>query len=211
MRFFIKVIGLTLFLSLPSLAQDNTQFEITPLVGYRFGGDFTSGAENSRQKLEIEEDVNYGLIFAWPFDFERQGEVLFNHYQTSFIDNTGVTPLAEPLNTQLSVSYLHVGGNTPINQGKGKIPLWVSGGLGLTHISPNHDDLSNETRFSINLGLFTKYEVSDNISLRLGTRLYATFFDSESSVLCNDNNCAIYVDGDVWFQSEVNAGITVAF
>lgn len=211
MHSFIKFIALSFLVSLPAMAQNNNNFEITPLIGYRFGGDFQSGAENARQKLKIEEEANYGLIFAWPFDHQRQGEVLLSHYETNFIDNTGVTPTTAPLNTDLSVSYLHVGGNTPVNEGKSKIPLWVSGGLGLTHISPGHNQLSNETRFSINLGLFTKYAVTENISLRLGSRIYATFFDSASEVLCDNASCSIYVDGDLWIQSEVNAGVTITF
>ncbi len=211
MRFSFYPLVALLLCAFPSFAESEKTFEITPLIGYRFGGDFETGAADFRNKLELEDAVNYGLIFSWPFDYQRQGEVLLSHYDTQFLDNTGVSPTTAPLNTDISITYLHVGGNVPVREGANKIPVWLSGGLGLTHFSPDNNQLKDETRFSLNLGLFTKYQLSENLSFRLGTRLYATFFDSASEVLCEKDSCAIYVEGDLWFQSEVNAGVTFTF
>jgi opacity protein-like surface antigen len=91
------------------------------------------------------------------------------------------------------------------------MPLLVTGGLGLTHFSPEDTLLSDETRFSMNIGLATKIAVSENISLRVGGRVYATFFNSDSQVFCNEEKCAISTSSDLWVQSEVNAGITFSF
>lgn len=206
----------SLFLSLAVLilipnksyaAKDNT-FELTPLVGYRFGGDFevTDDASiDSYNNIKLSEEINYGLLFAWDVDQKRQGEFLLNHYSTQFsqIDSSVAS------NNNLSITYAHIGGNVPLSQGT--VPLFVTGGFGLTHLSPEDSLLGSETRFSLNVGLATKIAVTENVSLRFGGRLYATLFNSDSYIFCDTETCAISISSDLWVQSEVNAGVTFIF
>lgn len=192
-----------LVLSLPAVAEKETKIEITPIVGYRFGGDFE--LEKTRQKITLEDKVNYGLLVAWPFDNKRQAEFLISHYQSNFTQNT-----ADLLTEQdISVSYFHLGGNVPMSDGV--IPVWLSGGLGLSYLSPKDKKLDDETRFSLNVGMHTRYNVSENLSFRLGGRIYATFFNSNSAIFCDTDICNIRISSDIWLQSEVNAGLTFAF
>ena len=79
------------------------------------------------------------------------------------------------ISCQFNRDYLAFCGNVPIYDGV--VPLLVTGGLGLTHFSPEDTLLSDETRFSMNIGLATKIAVSENISLRVGGRVYAIFFN----------------------------------
>lgn len=196
-----------LFISITASAVENNNVEITPFVGYRFGGDFdtTNYETEEATKITLNEDTSYGFLLAWGYDKKRQGELLVSHYNGRFSQK--INPLAR--NNNLAVTYAHIGGNVPISDGV--VPLFVTGGLGLTHLSPDDTQLSNETRFSMNIGIATKVLVSENVSLRFGGRLYATFFNSDSQIFCNENNCAISISSDLWIQSEVNAGITFAF
>lgn len=196
-----------LFISITASADQNSHIEITPFVGYRFGGDFDATNENAEitAKIKLSEDTSYGFLFAWDFDKKRQGELLVSHYTSRFSQTINSTAS----NNNLAITYAHLGGNVPISDGL--VPLFVSGGLGLTHFSPEDTLLSDETRFSLNIGLATKIPVSENISLRFGGRVYATFFNSDSQIFCNEEKCAISISSDLWVQSEVNAGITFSF
>mgnify|MGYP000650891280 FL=1 len=202
--------SLLLTILLGSIAQVNAyeanSFEITPLIGYRFGGDFEANDEvSTTSKIKLSEEINYGLLFAWDFDRKRQGEFLINHYNSQF--SQAVDPIAS--NNNIAITYAHIGGNVPISDGY--LPVYITGGLGLTHLSPEDSLLDDETRFSMNIGIATKIPVSEHLSFRLGGRVYATFFNSDSTIFCNEETCAISISSDLWIQSEVNAGLTFTF
>jgi hypothetical protein len=194
------VLSLVIF---SSSAKTTNKIEINPFAGYRFGGEFDSTVEG--QEIELDEKTSFGVVVAWPYDNRRQGELLFSHYETNF------TPeyLFTPGKTDLSVSYLHIGGNLPLSQGA--VPFWLSGGLGVTHLSPENKNLDDETRFSTNLGFHTRFQLNDNIALKFGARIYATFFNSESEVFCDSENCTVYVSSEVWIQNELSAGLVFTF
>jgi len=191
--------------SIPSMAKQALNVEVTPLIGYRFGGDFDTTKEEVHNRIELSEDTSYGLLTAWSFDRKRQGEFLISHYNTNFSESDDFSAS----NTGLGITYAHLGGNVPLSEGP--IPFYMTGGFGLTHLDPSDDQLGNETRFSVNIGLATKIELSERVSLRLDSRLYGTFFNSDSAIFCEVETCAIYISSDIWFQSEVSAGITYRF
>jgi len=202
--------SLLLIIFLGSIAEvtayEANNFEITPLVGYRFGGDFEANDETSTtSKIKLSEEINYGLLFAWAFDRKRQGELLINHYNSQF--SQSADSIAS--NNNIAITYAHIGGNVPISDGY--LPVYITGGLGLTHLSPEDTLLDDETRFSMNIGIATKIPVSEHLSFRFGGRVYATFFNSDSTIFCNEETCAISISSDLWIQSEVNAGLTFTF
>lgn len=178
--------------------------ELTPFVGYRIGGDF----ENIDDAVEITlEDANsFGLLTAWRFDNYRQGELLISHYDTQF-------NLGERSNTiyrsGIAITYLHLGGNIRLSEGT--VPLFISGGAGVTHLSPKNNNLDSETQFSANLGLNTRINITEQLRFYVGSRVYATLFDTESEIFCDETECAIYVKSDLWLQTEISAGITFVF
>ncbi|MEI6893568.1 MAG: outer membrane beta-barrel protein [Colwellia sp.] len=191
--------------SLQSSAKKPLNLEITPLIGYRFGGDFETSKDETHNRIELSEEVSYGFITAWSFDKKRQGEFVISHYNTHFSHSDDFSAS----NTSLSITYAHLGGAVPVAEGA--LPLYVTGGFGLTHIAPSEDELANETRFSMNVGLASKIPLTDHISLRLDSRIYATFFNSDSAIFCDIETCAVYISSDMWLQSEVSAGITYKF
>jgi len=201
-----------ILLPLSSLAQaENTQasVEITPLIGYRMGGDFDLKEEgqSSLSSIKINDNTSYGLVIGWPFNRKQNGEFLISHYNTNFNSFSDSNELLT--DNGLGVTYYHLGGNVPVSGGA--LPLWVTGGLGLTHLSPDDKELANETRFSMNIGLNTQFALSETISLRLGGRVYGTFFNSDSAIFCGTESCKVYISSNLWIQSEVNAGLTFRF
>lgn len=186
-------------------AKQSTDFEITPLVGYRFGGDFNTSRDAVHHRIELTEGTSYGLIGSWSVDRKRQGEFLISHYDTEFSESEDFSAS----NTPLSVTYAHLGGSVPISDAF--IPFFVTGGFGLAHLAPEDNELDAETRFSMNVGLASKFELTEHIGIRLDSRVYGTFFNGNSAIFCDSSNCAVYLSGEMWFQTEVSAGITFRF
>jgi hypothetical protein len=189
---------------MPASGQD-LNIEVTPLIGYRFAGEFAATDAEIHNTIELSEEVSFGLITAWSVDRARQGEVLISHYNTTFSESVDFSAS----NTDLAITYAHLGGNVPINNDL--LPLKVTGGLGLTYLSPRASQLDDETRFSINIGLASAIELSEHVSFRIDSRLYGTFFNSDSSLFCDVETCAVYISSDVWLQAEVSAGISYRF
>jgi len=205
MRIIFAIACTLASISMPSIAKQPLNLEITPLIGYRFGGDFDTTRDKVHNRIELDEKISYGLLTAWYFDRKRQGEFLISHYNTSFSASDDFTAS----NTSLDITYAHLGGNVSIFEGA--IPFYMTGGFGLTHLAPKENQLSNETRFSMNVGLATKIELSERVSLRLDSRIYGTFFNSDSAIFCDVETCVIYISSNIWFQTEVSAGITYRF
>ncbi|PKI12957.1 outer membrane beta-barrel protein [Colwellia sp. 12G3] len=205
MRILSALVCFIAITSVTTFAKQPLNVEVTPLIGYRFGGDFDTSKNKIHNKIELSDETSYGLLTAWSFDRNRQGEFLVSHYNTDFSESDDFTVS----NTGLGITYAHLGGNVPISEGP--VPFYITGGFGLTHLDPKDDGLSNETRFSVNVGLATKIELNERISLRLDSRVYGTFFNSDSAIFCDVETCAIYISSSIWVQSEVSAGITYRF
>ncbi|MCJ8318426.1 MAG: hypothetical protein MJK12_02255 [Colwellia sp.] len=206
MRYLVFII-LSLTTSLPVFANSVSAIEVTPLIGYRFGGNFENILTATRVKLA--EDVSYGLLVAWPIGLNQHGEVLLSHYDTQFIRADDGMASELMADNNVAVTYLHLGGNVPLNEGN--FPLWLSGGAGASLLAPDDKDLADELRFSMNIGLNTRYNLSDNLSLTFGGRVYATFFNSDSAIFCDEDICNIHISNDLWIQSEVSAGLVFSF
>ncbi|NMP32113.1 hypothetical protein HII17_11085 [Thalassotalea sp. M1531] len=177
-------------------------FEFTPFTSYRLGGDFDEIAGDNT--IRLEDKNGYGLIAAWHYDHNRQGELLISHYVSNFDTN-----LAELHGSEVAISYVHLGGNIKLSNGI--VPFWLSGGVGFTHLSPNAKHLNSETNFSASLGLNSKLSLSENMKIFIGGRIYGTFFDSESEVFCDSTECAIFIESEIWIQSELLLGVNVMF
>ncbi len=178
-------------------------YEFTPFASYRFGGDFEN---DIGQNVALNDESGLGFVFAWPYDAGRQGEILVSHYDTSMT----FLPDSNPsFSSDLSVTYLHLGGNTQLSTSA--LPLYLSGGFGLTHLKPSGNNLNDETQFSMNIGLNTRFSFNEVTHLSLGAKVYGTYFNTDTEIFCNAASCAIYIDGNIWVQSEVTAGITFSF
>lgn len=202
-----SLISLSVFSS--DLAAKETEFEITPMVGYHFGGDFYTPVGETETKIKLAEEISYGGIFAWSIDRDKQGEVFISHYETNFTELTSL-PTQAPVNKDaMSITYAHLGGNVRVSEGF--MPVYVAGGLGLTHLAPDDAVFDSETRFSMNLGLMTKAALTESLSLTMSGRVFATFFDSEKQIFCGDGACLISIDSDLWLQTELNLGLAFKF
>ena len=200
---------LTIFLiSILFFSSNAFAVEITPLFGYRNGGEFVD--TDTDKKHTIDGSDMYGLIVGWPLDKSHDMEIYYSH-QSSKLKSVNVTipTITSTTDIPLTVDYMHIGGTAPITD-TGHVLTFVTGGLGFTYLSPDISGLQSDLRASFSIGLGLKYLFTENIALRLETRGLATLFNSNSALFCN-GGCSLSVNGSLFWQAEVFAGIGFKF
>ena len=203
----IPLLSLIMFSPFLQAAGFEDYYELTIFAGQRTSDNFEDDEDlaEGEEPFEVDflNDASAGAILAWNFDYNRQGELLFSHSQTEF---DGDVQLAD---MDISISYLHLGGNVTVSEGK--VPIVLSGGLGIAHLAPGDDSLDSETRPSANIGLGARFNIVQDFSLRLDARAYGTFFDSNGAIFCNGGDCKIRTSSNLWLQGEFTAGLTYRF
>ncbi|NOQ69318.1 MAG: hypothetical protein GQ573_04340, partial [Gammaproteobacteria bacterium] len=132
MKILIKISLITLLF----ISGNSYAVEITPLLGYRGGGEFID--TDTGQKHTINSSEAYGLIIGFPYQRGEQIEIYYSH-QSSDLNSVNIDiPAVTTGNTDipLSIDYLHIGGTTPIYDEE-NLKTFLSGGLGFTYLSPD--------------------------------------------------------------------------
>ncbi|RLB61752.1 MAG: hypothetical protein DRH08_13460 [Deltaproteobacteria bacterium] len=198
MRAFF-VICVTAILLLPSAALAGGGFELTPFVGYQFGGDIETSYQGIYNDISVNSGENFGMAASFDLNPETQIELLYSTQDTSadarrFDGSFGLT-----------IDYWQISGIYNFNPFDDVRP-YVVFGLGATSLRP--DGFSNETKFSGNFGGGVKVFLNDNIGLRLDGRLYATYISS-TTAYCDPYWCYGY--NNSLYQFNVSAGLIVRF
>lgn len=193
-----------LAVALPAAASD---FEITPLVGYRAGGSFRDSSVNETR--DLNEDMSFGIALDLRRDAETQWEVTYSRQDTDIEPLAGST-VAGPLD--LRVEYLQIGGTYFFSETdhKGFDP-YVVGGLGITRFAPDIAGINDRIKPSLNIGIGMRFPVSKRVALRLEGRGYVTILDSEGSVFCSSDAanaaCVIHARTRALWQVEALFGV----
>lgn len=204
----MKNITRTSIIFLMLLGANSYSAEITPLLGYRGGGEFIDGTTNKKHTI-VSSEI-YGLIVSWPYERGKTYEIYYSH-QSSDLNSISVT-VPSPTGTAdipLTIDYLHFGGTAPISSEK-DLQTFVSGGLGFTYLSPDFTGAQSDLRASFSIGVGLKYPITERIAFRLETRGLATLFNNNSAIFCS-GGCAIQINGNLFLQGEVFAGVAFRF
>jgi len=206
----MKPIKKLVFISLLFFSTSSYSVEIVPLLGFRGGGEFIDEYTNKKHTLDGSEV--YGLILSFPYEHGKTFEVYYSHQSTQ-LDSITISdsePVAtDSVNIPLTIDYLHFGGTAPIVADE-NLQTFVSGGLGFTYMSPDYSGAQSDLRASFSIGLGLRWPITDLIALRLETRGLATLYNNNSAIFCN-GGCAISVNGNLFLQGEVFAGIGFTF
>ena len=205
MRTFFQALFLTTLL----ISTNSYSLEITPLLGYRGGGEFID--EVTDKKHTIVSAGTYGFIISDEAYGDGKSLELYYSHQSSDLNSINVTipTPAGSSNIPLTIDYLHFGGTAPISN-INTIKTFISGGIGFTYLSPDFTGLQSDLRASLSIGIGLKWPVTDRIALRLETRGLATLFNNNSAIFCS-GGCTIKVNGNFFMQGEVFAGLTFRF
>ena len=201
----LGLVAAALMSAVPAQAQ-NTTWEITPTIGYRFGGEIEDDFFDVFSDFEIDESTSYGLTIERSINRNLRFEFLWSHQETTLIEDRFFFFDNAIELFDLDVDYYHVGLMYQWNPGK--IRPFVVGSVGITTFEPEPSDLGSESRFSASIGGGAKFMFSDHVGLRLEGRVFSTFLDDDEDFYCR-NSCRS--DEDYVVQSEARAGLIFAF
>jgi opacity protein-like surface antigen len=199
MKRFTILITLLIVALVPTAAFAQ-QFEITPFGGYRFSDDFYDYYSNTR--YGVSDGSSYGLTFDYTLNLDMQVEFLWSHQETRF--NVGGGPDPEG-RFNLGIDYFHIGGVQLFENGN-STPFLV-GTLGVTHINPEDNRYSSDTRFSLAAGGGVKFMPSEHLGVRLDGRVYGTYVNGSGGVFCGPYGCNFGYGGSLYWQVEFTVGL----
>ncbi|MGD9841605.1 MAG: outer membrane protein [Steroidobacteraceae bacterium] len=193
----LGLLTMSVFAPLAHAAQPS--FEITPFVSYRAGGDFLGTAGDA---VSLRSNTGLALAVNWrTADPANQYELLYSRQATDTEGSTSVP---------MKIEYLQLGGTTNLGEESDRVLPYAVGGLGATRFSPGINGLSQETRWSVNLGGGVRVPVTPRVRLRFELRGYLTWLEGKSDLFC-DSGCALTAKGKTFFQYEVLGGASVSF
>lgn len=185
----------------PGTAAAASGIEITPFGGFRFGGSFEDA--NTDNRIPIHDSGSFGLILDFDLEPSKQIEVYLSRQKTRLSSEGTVT--GNP-NFDLNVDYYHVGGLLMLEGGR--VRPFVAGGLGLTRMDPQGANRTAEYYFSISLGGGAKVPLTDHLGLRFDVKGIYSAVNTNSTVFCSGNSCAIRVQGGGVLQGELSLGLS---
>ncbi len=194
-------------LLLAASAASAQQVEITPTVGFQFGGWFTSSYDDHHdfELLDVEESESFGLILDFAINRHAQIEVLYDLQQTELevpdFRRRGAR-------RDLDIEYFHVGFLwqwLPSDE----VRPFVVGSLGAASL--DLEGGAEETGFSASFGGGVKLLFNDHVGARFEGRFLTALID-DHDLFCDPDHCSgYYWDTNVLVQFELKAGIIFAF
>jgi hypothetical protein len=182
--------------------------QITPFVGYRFGGTFKD--DDTEEEYDLDDNSSAGLIINFPSKANTEWEIYYSKQSTEI--KTGDLFLGTTV-VDMDVEYLHLGGTYLFERSGESQPYFVAT-IGATRMEPSGFDTSSETFFSFAAGGGYKYFPDKHFGLRLDGRFIGTFIDSNSKIFCQSNQggtCVINTTGKILYQFELQAGVVFRF
>jgi len=206
-----SLLALALLIAMmPASARAQEAPELTPFLGFRFGGSVDS--VSTGESFSIDPSGSVGLIFDYPLSPETTFKFVWSLQDTeidgSRADGTG------PSRFPLDIHYFHFGATYspgPPRKRRGYVVITA----GATHFDPDASGFGSDTRFSMAAGGGVKLKLSDRLGLRIEGRGYLTFVSSSSDVFCSGGgagaSCAFSFTGDAFLQGEIDVGLSIAF
>ncbi len=185
------------------LATSAVAAEFTLMPGTQGGGRL--------QHIVTEDDLHFAttparaLIVGAPLSSFQDMELFYSQQQTR-LEQDGATVPGHQL-FDLDVHYLHLGG-TVLSERLHGLQGFLSGGLGVSHLSPSLGGASAETRTSMSVGLGARWMPTERVGLRLEGRLFGTLFNSNTTIFCS-GGCSFSINGDLLSQYGLFAGLVV--
>lgn len=182
--------------------------ELTAFGGYRFGGSFD--VADTDASYEVEDSGSFGLIWNHAARGNTQYEVFYS-YQDSEAE-LKASALFDPV-VDIETHILEIGG-TYLWDG-GMLQPYLVATFGGTHIKTNARDSESETFLSGSIGLGFKVAPTSRIGMRLEARAHGVLMQDDTKLFCatgpDINVCGVDIEGNLFSQVELFAGIVVRF
>jgi hypothetical protein len=181
-----------------------TRVEVTPWLGYQFGGSFE----------DVENDVDYdfrdtsaaGAMVNVDLTDITQLEFYFGRQETE-VKSGGMFPTDTLFD--LDIDYYHIGGTLLISEDKWQ--PFVVGTIGITHLDPDLTSADSESYLSMGLGGGVRFLPTKHLGLYLGIRGIYTFVDTTVRGSSGPGGGTIAVRADGILQGVLQAGLIFRF
>jgi hypothetical protein len=178
--------------------------EITPLGGYRFGGDFYERVTG--QPVDLDGAPAVGVVVNVPLHDGLFVEALFSHQRAHV--TVPASPFGSPTRWRIDVDHWQAGGLQEFGT-EVRVRPFLTGLLGLTRYAGADD---NEIRFTAAAGGGVKLMPIRRVGLRLDGRVFATFVQAEGrAIACSPGFCLFSLEADIVWQAEFTAGVVIGF
>jgi hypothetical protein len=206
------LLAFALLVIAPAAARGQT-VEITPVVGYRFGGSFTAGTSTGPQgdfgTYEVDDAASFGVQLGFRVSRDGEIELLYSRQDTRVA--TGSLFTGTPV-FDLVLESWHAGGNYLFKEEDARVRPYIGMGLGITRLLPGPAGLSEETRFSASFAAGAKVWLGRHIGLRFEARGFFTFLGGSRETFCHTaEGCLIHAEGSDISQGEARAGVVLRF
>jgi opacity protein-like surface antigen len=190
----------------PPLQAPLPRFELTPFLGYRFGGDLE--VIGSDEVVHVNDHAVGAVSLSVPLNEQSQWGAFYSRQSTTTHSHSGLGHVG------LDVQYIHLD-STLTGEYYSLFYPYLIGALGVTRLSVDAPDTKDDTRFSFAVGAGVRVPVSSRVAVRLETRAYMTFIDTSSSVFCTSmaagSACVLRGRGTTFLQYDVLLGVAFGF
>jgi outer membrane protein with beta-barrel domain len=207
-----RLLTASLLLLAASTARGQT-VEITPVVGYRFGGSFTAGTSTGPQgdfaNYEIEDAASFGVHLGFRVARDGEIEVLYSRQNTRL--STGGLFTGTPV-LDLALESWHAGGNYLFAEEDARVRPYIGMGLGFTRLLPGPGDSTDETRFSASFAAGAKVWLGRHVGFRFEGRGFYTFLGGSHQSSCQTGQgCQVHAEGSEISQGDATVGLILRF
>lgn len=202
---FYRLVGLAFLawvLASPNPLQADV--EVTPFLGYQFGGGF----DTREGDLDVDPSANLGLVLSFRTRHDGLVEFLYSRQATS-LEFQGI--LDPGTSFDLTVEYFHFGGLWEIQTDRRRPFLGLT--VGGTRLDPRGSGIEDAWAFSAGISGGLKYFFTEHVALRIEGRGMLSFFDSSGVIFCGfpPGQCGISVTGSNFLQIDALLGVTFRF
>jgi len=198
------LLALVLLAASPLAAQSG--IEITPTIGYRFGGTIN----NDGGRFSASDNLAWGATVGYRVKPDGLVELVYSRQPTTIRFNPDTS--ANFVVGDAAIEYLQLGGALEFGHNPNTKPFFALT-LGGTHYSPQNPDLVGEWVFSWGAALGLKTYLNQHIGLRAQARLWMSTLNSDTQFWCTlPGGCVIHASNGVFFtQGELSGGVIFAF
>ncbi len=186
--------------------------EVTPVVGYRFGGSFTAGTGTGPQgdfaEYGVDDAASFGVHVG--FRVSRDGEIEALYSRQNTRTTTGGLFTAIP-GFDLALESWQAGGNYLFGEEDVRVRPYIGMGLGFTRLLPG-PGASSDSRFSASFAAGAKVWLGRHVGLRLEARGFFTFLGSDNETFCHTGQgCQVSAAGSGISQGDFRTGLVLRF
>ncbi len=188
--------------------------EITPTVGYRFGGTTSQLANSYIDRIVIPASLSWGASAEVRLSDHINLELLWSHQDTELrVEPTALGAGFDERLSHLNLDSFQLGGMWLSGDPGSRARLYVDLLLGATILTPS-PEFSTLTRVSGSVGGGIKYYFGDHLGARLGIRWLPVYLNSKSSGYgaCSPwYGCYTYWGSNFLSQGDAYTGLIAGF